>query len=110
MSGASDAPVAEIEWTGHGGDGSSKSFLFSRVLLKLVQCLKNLFSLLANLHSGQSLPGGGDLSQDVFALGPPDVAPSIGVSLGQEADDGLGEFTQRGKTLLCTTNLSNLHY
>jgi len=26
----------------------------------LVQCLKNRFSLLASLHSGQSLPGGGE--------------------------------------------------
>jgi len=58
--------------------------------------------VLTSLDNGQSLPSGGDLSQDVLALGPPDVAPSIGVPLGQEADDGFGKLGQRSKLLSVT--------
>ena len=61
---------------------------------------KSLYYSLSSLTCSQLVPGGGDLSQDVFALCLPDVPPGIGITSGQEADDGIGEFAKRGKTLL----------
>ena len=43
---------------------------------------------------------GGDLAQNILALGLPDITPGVGVALSWKADDGLGELAQRGKTLL----------
>ena len=63
-------------------------------------CLANLFTMLPSLPLRQLLSGGSDRAQDLLALCLPDVAPGVGVALGQKADDGIGEFAKRGKTRL----------
>jgi len=50
--------------------------------------------------SGERGPGGVDFAQDIFALGPPYVAPRIVVAGGREGDDRIRRFTRRGKALL----------
>ena len=49
---------------------------------------------------GERRSGGVDLAQDVFALGFPHVAPGILIARRQEGDDGVGQFSGRGKAFL----------
>src|SRR5207253_6069260 len=57
-------------------------------------------SITCGLERGKRLSGRIDLAQDVFALGFPNVAPRIVVARGDERDDGVGQFSGRGKALL----------
>ena len=52
------------------------------------------------LSDGERRSGGVDLAQDVFALGFPHVAPGILIARRQEGDDGVGQFSGRGKAFL----------
>src|SRR4029077_7917696 len=63
----------------------------------LVCRLSNRVAL--RLDDGERRSGGVDLAQDVFALGFPHVAPRILIAACQEGDDGVGQFSGRGKAL-----------
>src|ERR1700720_517224 len=63
----------------------------------LVRRLSNRVAF--RLSDGERRSGGVDLAQDVFALGFPHVAPGILIARRQESDDGIGQFSGRGKAL-----------
>jgi hypothetical protein len=65
--------------------------------LVLVCRLSNRVSF--RLSDSERRSGGVDLAQDVFALGFAHVAPGVLIARRQEGDDGVGQFSGRGKAL-----------